>query len=309
MRMKINSALSLSLIISLVIIALVSAGCRQNTGGVAANSTPSLYDRVTQSGKIRAAYVVAEPFVMKDPNSGKLSGIFVEALEQAGKNLGLQIEWAEEASWGTMIEGLQANRYDLVSSGIWANSSRAKQVDFTIPLVYSGIGVYVRPNDNRFTGNLNAINSETVKIATIDGEMSDIISKTDFPKTQKESLPQLSDVSQVLLSVSQGKADVTFMQPFNAEQFLKSNPGTLKNIAAERPIRVFGNTMIFKPGEVQFKTMLNTALEELLNSGEIDRLIDKYETVPGGFYRVGLPYRSLSANNQSSQGEAKRVGN
>ena len=87
------------------------------------------------------------------------------------------------------------------------------------------------------------------------------------------------------------KVDVTFVEPFFGAGFMKSNPGPLKNIALQRPIRVFGNTMMFKRGETEFKQMMNSAFEELLNQGYVDDLISKYEPFPGAFYRAQQPYR------------------
>jgi polar amino acid transport system substrate-binding protein len=277
-------------ILSIIIIIGLSA-CNVTGNKDAAQKQDTLYDHVIKSGKIRVGYVTYPPGCIKDPNTGKLSGIFVETLEEAGKNLGLKIEWTEEVGWGTMIEGLQANRYDMIGSPVWANTTRAKLVDFSTPLFYSGIGAYVRKTDNRFSASLDAINSEKIKISTIDGEMSDIISRSQFPKAQIISHPQLSDNSQILLDVAQGRADLTFVEPYIANQFLKSNKETIKNISAEKPIRIFPNTMMFKKGQSEFKSMLDTAVQELINSGFVDKLITKYEEVPGSFYRVNYPYR------------------
>jgi len=52
-----------------------------------------------------------------------------------------------------MIEGLDSNRYDLVPTGVWPNSSRARHASFSVPLFYSGVGVWLRSNDNRFNNN------------------------------------------------------------------------------------------------------------------------------------------------------------
>jgi ABC-type amino acid transport substrate-binding protein len=247
-----------------------------------------------RTGKIRAAYVIYPPGCSKDPNTGKIYGISVETLEAAATNLNLKLEWTEEVGWGTMIEGLKTDRYDIVSSGIWPSSSRSKQVDFCTPLFYSGIGVYVRTNEERFSiSDLKEINQDTVKIATIDGEMSDIIARSQFTKAQRVSVPQLSDVSQILLNVIQKKADVAFVEPYIAYRFLENNPGTVKNIAAGRPIRVFPNTMMFKRNQMEFKTMLNITLTELINSGFVNGLVDKYEPAPGLLNRVALPYQPL----------------
>jgi polar amino acid transport system substrate-binding protein len=251
----------------------------------------SVYDRVLKAGKIRCGYVTYPPSCIKDPNTGELSGIFIETIKEVGENLELVIEFTEEVGWGSMIEGLKTNRYDLICSPVWASTSRGKQADFSMPLFYSGIGVYVREDDNRFE-NLSEIDSDSVKIATIDGEITDIIARSEFPNASRVSLPQLSDLSQILLNVARGRADVTFVEPHIGFQFLKNNPGTVKNIAEAKPIRIFPNSMMFKKGQVEFKSMLDTALEELINIGHVDKIIDKYEPYPGIFYRTSFKYRT-----------------
>src|SRR3989344_1969059 len=256
------------------------------------NQSSAVYDRVMKSGVIRAGYIIYPPGSYKDPNTGKLSGVFVEALEGAASNMDLKVEWVEEVSWGSMIEGLNAGRYDLIGTQVWANSTRAKFVDFSVPLFYSGIGVFVRSNDDRFDGDLSKINSSSVRIATIDGEMSAIIAKQDYPHAQTVSHPQLSDNSQILLDVATGKADVTFVEPYIADLFLANNAGTLRNLVIQRPIRIFPNTMLVPTGDIRFKTMLDTALTELLNTGYVDELMLKYVPTKGAFYPVDYPYRT-----------------
>lgn len=273
-------------------LALVTCDRTDLGGSTPVRAQNEVFETVIGSGQIRCAYVVYPPGCMKDPNTGRIYGIMVDTVVEAAKELGLEIEWTDEVGWGTMIEGLKTRRYDLVVSGIWPSAARAKHVDFTVPLFYSGIGIYVRTGDGRFTGKLDAINSEEVKIATIDGEMTDIIARTQFPKAQRVSLPQLSDVAQVLLNVANRRADVTFVEPIIAYQYLQNNPGTLEHVARDQPIRVFGNTCMFLLGEVKFKAMLNNALEELLNRGFVDQLIDKYEPAPGLLYGSASRYRS-----------------
>jgi ABC-type amino acid transport substrate-binding protein len=293
-------SLVLSIVALILLAGLLLSSCQDTPVQQTDQSQETVYSRVIKAGKIRCVYVVYPPGAIKDPNTGKLSGIAVETIEEVGKNLGLKIEWTEEVGWGTMIEGLETNRYDLVVSGIWPNASRAKLVSFSEPLYYSGIGVYVRQNDSRFSGDLGAFNSENIKIATIDGEMSDIIARGQFPRAQRVSLPQLSDVSQVLLNIAQGRADVTFVEPYIGNQFLQNNPGSVKNLVPQKPIRIFGNTVMFRRGQPEFESMLNTAMVELINSGFVDGLVDKYETFPGALFRRSLPYRT-SGPDQSGK--------
>jgi polar amino acid transport system substrate-binding protein len=262
--------------------------------GTSANATAAttVFDRVLKSGTIRCGYVIYPPGLLKNPNTKAIEGVFPETLAAASKALGFKVEWVEEVGWGSMIEGLEADRYDMICSPVWANASRAKRADFTVPLFYSGIGIYTRTDDHRFDADPAALNSPSVKLATIDGEMSDIISHQDFPAASRVSLPQLSDNSQLLLGLKDKKADATFVEPYIAQQFLASNPGTIRNMAVERPIRIFPNTMMVKKGETKLRTMMDTALMEVLNSGAVDKILQRYSKEPGTFYPVALPYRA-----------------
>jgi polar amino acid transport system substrate-binding protein len=282
---------TLGIIVLVVAIHLIMNTYMEPEATTTTTAVESVYSRVIESGVIRCGYVSNPPSCVVDPNTGKVTGIFAEAIEKAASNLGLRIEWTEEVGFGSMIEGLVTDRYDLVPAAIWPTASRARLVEFSTPLFYSGVGAYVRAKDTRFDDNLVGLNSESVKIATMDGEMAELIAQNDFPKAERIQVPQLSDITMMLLNVKGGKADVSFVELYFAHEFLKNNPGSIRNITPDNPIRVFPNTALVKRGEVEFKAMINVALDELINQGVVDRLLDKYEPAPGTFYRKGLPYR------------------
>jgi polar amino acid transport system substrate-binding protein len=252
----------------------------------------NVYQRVLRTGVIRCAYVAYPPGFMKDANTGKVSGIFVDVLDRAARELGLRIEWTEEVGWGSMIEGLQGDRYDMVGSPVWANSSRAKLADFGPPIYFSAIGVYVRSGDQRFQGDkLAELNAPAVKIAAIDGEMSSIIAASQFPKAKVVSLPQLSDDSQLLLNVTTGHADITFVEPYIAALYMKNNPGSVQDLVPDRPLRFFPTTIMFRKNQPSFKSMLDVAIDEQLNAGILDELFARYSVPRGSLLMPALPYR------------------
>lgn len=260
----------------------------------------SVYDRVMQRGKIRCGYVIDGPAgCLKDPNTGKLSGIGIEVLELAAKNLGLKIEWTEEVGWGSMIEGLQTNRYDLIATPVWTGANRALVADFSKPLYFSPVFAYFKTGNTSLRNrDKDSLNSSLSTIATVDGATAEIIAKEDFPKAKTISLPQLSDISQQLLIVSTRKADFTFVEPAVAVAFLKTNPGTIEPMTKLGALRVFPNCWMFRRGQMEFKNMIDTALDQLINSGTMDKIIKKYEPAPGTLYRVARPYRLSERNNK-----------
>lgn len=254
----------------------------------------STLDRVKKSGTIRAAYLVRPPNIIRDPNTGELSGIFVDIVEEIGTRAGLKVQWVEEVTWGTMIEGLNTGRYDLVGTGIWRNATRGKSADFTTPIFYSGVGVFVRQGDERFVSSLSKLNDPSIKIATIDGEMASIIAKADFPKAKHLSLTQASDTSQLLLEVQSSKADATFLAAQIGARYAAKNPGEIKNIATEKPIRIFPEALMLRADDYEFKASIDAAIIELVNSDFVERTIRKYEQVaPESYYLVAPAYSAM----------------
>jgi len=270
---------------------LFLGSCLHAGSSTAVSQRETLYDRVMRTGKIRCGYVVYFPDCIKDPNSGKLSGIGIDTLEMVANKLGLKVEWTEEVGWGSMLEGLQTGRYDLVPSLVWTNSNRAKLMDFSQALFYSPIYVYIRPGEKRFSTSLENINSPDVKIVVMDGETAQVIANNDFPKAKQVSLPQLSDYSQVLLTLATKKADLALVEPSVTIQFLKSNPGAVTVLDPAHPIRVFPNCWMFNRGEMEFKNMIDTVLAEVQNSGALEKILKKYEPAPNTLFRVALPYK------------------
>lgn len=288
-------------------VSTVLSGCR--AGNDAGTQAESVYTRVMRTKKIRAAWLTYPPAAMKDA-SRQLQGTFVQTLDEIAKNNGLQVEWMDgETPWGTQIEGLEGDRYDVVGSPVWANYTRARLATLSRPVYYSGIGIFVRQNDSRFPNDWSAgtvtdrtslLNRPEIRIATIDGETGDLIAKTQFPKATRVSLPQNADIPQLFLEVADNKADVLFAEPFFAHEYLKNNPGKIRNIAAKTPIQVLGNCFMFRQGEWQLKQMFDVAIEVQQNSGFTDGLLEKYEKAPGQFYSVAFPYRIDSARDTSA---------
>jgi ABC-type amino acid transport substrate-binding protein len=252
-------------------------------------------DRILERRVIRAGYVSNPPSCIIDPNTKRVTGIVADLIQTIAASADLRVEWTEEVGFGSMVEGLRQGRYDMVPCAIWPTAARAREADFSDPLFYSAVGAYIRPNDRRFGGKLAAINSPKVRIATVDGELAETIARTQFPQAQIVGLPQLTEITTMLLNVTQNKADVAFVELYFAQEFLKNNPGSLVRLAPEQPVRIFPNTILLRRGEPELKAFLNTAINEQLNLGAVERSLAKYEPARGTFYRVSQPF-SLSDN-------------
>ncbi len=251
----------------------------------------STYERVLRTGEIRCAYAVYEPPLIKDPSTGRLSGIFYDVMEEVGRRLSLKIKWVEEVGYGTAAEGFTTDRYDALCATIWPTPERSRAASFTIPLYYSPVDILVRANDHRFDDDLNKLNDAAYTFAVKDGDVSDTFANQIFPKAKHSSIPDMADTSQLLVDLVHNKADAVINSPELLYQFLDKNPGTIRDLTPAHPLMAAPNTIMIKPNQYQFKVMLDTTLQGMISSGFIDAELKKYSSYHPIYLHDALPYQ------------------
>lgn len=270
---------------------LILLGCL--VAGNAFAQEQSAYDRVMKTRTIRCGYAFWEPGVMRDEQTGKMHGAFVEYVERLGLALNMKIEWAEDIDWGSLSTALKAGRVDAICAGAWANTKRGTDMLVVKPIWYNPVGTFVRADDTRFDKDLSAIDHPDITIVGIDGEIAIEIARNDFPQAKTYATPYMNN--DVLLSVATGKGDVTFAPYSLGQAYNRENPGKMKQIAMDKPIRMYGSALMVDIHEHELKGMFDNATDELLNGGIIDRIIDKYEQkYPGTFRKVAKPYTAVN---------------
>ncbi|MDX1921915.1 MAG: transporter substrate-binding domain-containing protein [Alphaproteobacteria bacterium] len=250
----------------------------------------SAYERVLRTKTLRCGYADWPPYVFKkDPTTDEVSGILVDATQAIADRLKLKLEWTENTGWGSFIESLQSHRIDAFCAGVWRNAERGRYIGYTSPIFYSAVYPYVRADDHRFDKDLSLINQPDVRISTMDGEMSDMIAKLHFPKATPVSIPQLGQITDIYMNVATRKADIVFNEPSIADDFMKSNPNTLRR-AQDVPFEFFPTSLCVEIRENALREMLDSATIELHNQGVIEDIISRYSKDPKVFLRVAKPY-------------------
>lgn len=249
----------------------------------------STYDRVMRTGTLRCGYLQYPLFVERDLNTGNLSGIYVDIIEELGNRLNLKIDWAQEVGFGDAFDGLKTDRYDAMCFPFNQTPGRARVTEFSMPILFSPSFIYARADDVRFDDNYAKINSPDVKMAFIEGELTQTIRNEDFSKTQPVSLTGLADVAEVFMQIATGKADVAITEPSTADKFMKNNPGKIKRVLGP-PIRMQQVGVDVGVGEDSLLRLINTTFQSMLASGFIQRTVNKYIPAPDQLYFPAQPW-------------------
>jgi ABC-type amino acid transport substrate-binding protein len=276
-----------SLIFKLSIIAITLfsvVAC--NNSDKTTTKAKATFDKISETKKIRVGYISYPPGFIVNPNTKEKSGIFNDVLVEIAKRNGFEIEYKEEVTWATMIEALKTDRVDLIANPVWATAKRKENADFSNPVYFSPIGIYVRSDDDRFLEDRTKINDPKVRIAAVDGEVNNFIATEDFSKANLTPFPNNIDVAQLFLEIQSNKKDVTFAEPMFAFDYMQKNPGKLKNIAENDPIRNYPNCYMYKKGESAIGDFINKNVEAMLKDGSLEQILAKYEPTKGTIIRV-----------------------
>lgn len=273
--------------------ASVRALSRQTTSREAVPASDDTSDRVIKTGVLRASYINYPPYFTKDPNTKALGGLYYDMAMKLAADLGVKIEWVEEVSFANPFEGLDTQRYDIVAANIWPNGSRAKRADFTKPICYNGFNVFMRPDEAHRFKDLSALNRSDVHIALVDGEGFVPIAKELCPKANFVFLQNNVSNAELVLQLLTHKADATFLELAFANNYLQDHPGSIAPISPD-PIQVFPCGFSLARHQHSFQSLLNTLVENMVNTGFVETLLRKYESVPGEFIRVVKPYQTAA---------------
>lgn len=191
------------------------------------------------------------------------------------------------------MAALKSGKIDAMCAGMWTSALKAKHIAFTTPYAYQGMEVFVRADDTRFDNNLAALNDPNVRLAIIENDGSGYVATEDYPKAQRVPMGAITSTdTDLMLHVATNKADATFTVTGLFRQFEKNNLGKLKQAAPHKYARVFGlSPVVVDNNDLRLQQMVNSAIAEILDSGTVDRILDKYNTLyPGMYTRVAKSY-------------------
>ncbi|MGE4351775.1 MAG: substrate-binding periplasmic protein, partial [Bdellovibrionales bacterium] len=248
-----------SFLMMALVAAAVSFGVVKITdgGSNAAGGKKSAYHHVVETNTLRCAYWLFPPLTSLNPKTNKIEGFPIDIAEEMAKRLGLKLEWVEEVTFGNMLAGLETNRYDAVCSAAIVTAARGRQAEFTVPFLYSGMVPFVRSDDHRFDENILGLNDSAYRIAAMEGDSTTDIISRQFPKAQLVSVPSFTNRMDVVLNVVSGKADVAFEEAGALAAYDRKNPGEIRLLDVEHPVRISPWALAVNKGEQDLSGMFD----------------------------------------------------
>jgi polar amino acid transport system substrate-binding protein len=235
-----------------------------------------VYNNILKTQTINCGYADWAPFMVIDPNTHNVSGLMYDVWEVIGKKLGLKIVWKNFVGWGEVTEAVRAGKIDIFCTGVWPDAGRTKNMLLSRPVFYNPSYLFGRASDTRFDNNYKLLNSGDHTVVGQEGDVTAEILAVKFPNAKNANIPPMSMQSDMILNVVTGKGDVALLDVPYAEDYMKNNPGKLRQVKGE-PVAIFPIDIPFAVGENQLKNMVDSSLNDMINDGTIASLIKKYQ--------------------------------
>ena len=244
----------------------------------AADVSESAYARVLRTGTLRCGYMVWPPHIVKDVNTGKLSGLSYDLIEAVAHTLNLKVEWSAEYSIGQQVEALKSGRADaLCLDGPWTRSAMP-YLTYTTPYWFTPNYIYMREGSVLASANyLKQLNTETRTFSALDGDSSLDLVQALLPQAHLLTLPGSAEPALILENVVTGKSDAVITDPITISHFNQGRPVKLQAAGDGSSVAVFPVFISLLPDETQLADMLSRAINFANETGQIRQIIQAYD--------------------------------
>ncbi|HBQ45525.1 MAG TPA: ectoine/hydroxyectoine ABC transporter substrate-binding protein EhuB [Ruminococcaceae bacterium] len=275
-------------LLSAVLLLTLLAGCAK-AGSASASGSETTLEKARRLGYVTVGFAQEKPYAYQTED-GKLTGEAVDVARTILKELGIDEMRGELTEFGSLIPGLNAKRYDMVTAGMFITPDRAKEVSFANPEFTIGEAIAVQKgNPLNLHSYKDIAENPTAKIAVPAGAIEyDYLVSANVPKARIVIVPNItaalsalqSDRAHALTATgpsvqsaidTSGSADIERVSDFQ------------QPVVDGKSVRGYGATA-FRKADKDFVSAFNKGLEELKKSGKLLEILKKF-----GFTETELP--------------------
>ena len=194
------------------ILAAIAATTLLVTSAVSAQER-SILNEVLDNGVLKVGTTGDfNPMSFKDPETKEYRGHQIDAAKQLAADMGVEIEFVP-TDWKTLINGIVADKYDIVMTGTSMTVGRAKAAGYTIPWGRTGYLPLARKGKADRFKTWEDLNSADVTIGyNLGTSFADFV-KNKLPMAKRKEVESPARDWQELLA---GRVDVTISSTLEA---------------------------------------------------------------------------------------------
>lgn len=261
-------------VVSKGITALAALGMILGLSSVEATAG-ALLDKVKGGEPIRLGFANEVPWAYPGENNapkGFVNAIALGILDEMGIT---DIE-PVVTEWGGLIPGLNANRFDVITGGMYILNSRCKNVAFSDPIAVVGDAFIVQKGNPKNIQTYEDIKAKGAILVT--GAGYNIVEVAKRKGISPSNIMEVPGPTEILAAVRAGRADAGGVTYFTAQNLAQKGGGA---VAVTDPTKLPEETMnwvgiAFRKSDTDFLAEFNKALNDYLGSDEMMKDVADY---------------------------------
>ncbi len=232
-----------------------------------AQAADDSWNQVKKAGKLVIGLDDSFPPMGFRTDDGKLTGFDIDAAEELGKRLGIQIVW-QPTAWDGVILSLDSKKFDCIWNGMTITPERAEKVLFTKPYIMDGQIAVVKAD------------SKAKNFADLGGKDIGVQKGSSAVEAVKKLPKAPSDVKEydanpkAFLDLDSGRLAAVVIDNVSGRYFVATNPGKYKVLPGFITKEPFG--VAFRKGDVALKDMIQKTLDQMVADGTMAKISKKW---------------------------------
>lgn len=243
----------------------VTTTTETTTADAAGATAPSAAETKAAGGKlIMATNAEFPPYEFHD--GGEIVGIDVEIAKAIGAKIGMEVE-VEDIAFDSIIPEIISGKADMGLAGMTVTEDRMKNVDFSD--TYAKASQVIIVTEGSQIATPDDLEGKTIGVQL--GTTGDIYASD----IKDATLERYNKGFEAVQALAQNKIDAIVIDGEPAKVFVAANAG-LKIL--DEAFTVEEYAIAVKKGNTELLDQINGALKELKDSGELQKIVDKYIT-------------------------------
>lgn len=254
-----------------------------------AKPAESTLARAKAAGFVAVGFANENPYAYATPD-GKLTGEAVEVARAVLTSLGIKEMSGVLTEFGSLIPGVKAKRFDMVTAGMFINPKRCQEVAFANPEYKIGEALAVKKGNPLNLHSYEDIkNNPKARVGVMGGAVEqEYLEKTGVPKDRIVVVP---DQPAALAALQAGRVDAITMTGPALQALINTAKATdvervmdFKQPVIDGKSTVGYGATAFRKEDKEFVEAFNQELEKLKKSGKLLEILK-----PFGFTEAELP--------------------
>lgn len=203
--------------------------------------------------------------------NGEHKGYDIEVAKLIAEELGVKVEFIP-TTWKTLLDDLQANKFDIAMGGITKTIKRQSVVNMTDPYLVFGKCFLVRKGDKNKYNSLEAVNKPNVRVGVNIGGTNEALVNEYITKANVIRYKNNLDVP---VALENNEIDVMITETPEAITYQKNNP-KLEGTLLDNPLTKSQMGYMVGKEDQHFLNTINYILSDLELKGEIEKLQNEY---------------------------------